>query len=789
MRPSVEPGRVWGRGIEWDAVLAVLARHTRTPMGHELAAAARPLRDLEAIRLALDLTAEARGALGLAGPPPLDAVPDVRPALDRARMPGSSLDGAELLSFVALLEAAPRLAAYGRRVKSVAPVLAAQAEALPYARELRDALRHALDEEGAVTDRASPRLAQLRRTVRDRRRRIVSELERIVQGLEGGERYVTVRHGRYVIPVRAEARGRVRGIVHDRSQSGQTLFVEPQSVVEANNDLVEAQRAEEAEAARILAELTGHVRVRAADLDRLLEGVGEIDWAAARAQTAERMKATAPVVRADTGVLLRGARHPLLLAQGWEDPARTVVPVDLELDRERPLLVVTGPNAGGKTIALKTLALCALLAHIGCHVPAAEGACVPLLDGLFAIVGDDQSVADNLSTFSAFVKQVREVLALADRGSLVLLDELGAGTDPDDGAALAQAILEELDERGALVMATTHLEPLKVFASTHPRARNASVEFDATTLAPTFRLLYDRPGQSYALAIASRLGLGAELIARAHAHRSAHAARLSELLEQLDASARREAESAIALERRERESAARLEAARRAEAEAEERARGIVARARAESTALVAEIRRSLAVEWERLRAADRSKRTIEESRRRVAGVAARLVTVQPASSPATPELAAGAAVVADHLGLRGELVSVAGAMATVRAGTITVRVPVQALRPAASAPEGAVTPARARGRLTLPEKAGIATELHLIGRTTDEARDLVEHYLDDAFVAGLPSVRLVHGKGTGALRRAVRDLLSAHPLVESFREGEPSEGGAGATVAALKVS
>lgn len=760
-------------------------------MGRERAVTACPLRDPEAIDRALDLTSEARQALGLAGPPPLDGIPDVRPALERARMPAATLDGAELLSFVALLEAPPRLAAHGRRVKSVAPALAALAEDLPHARELREALRRALDDEGAVTDHASPRLAQLRRTVRDRRRRIVSELERIVHGLEGGERYVTVRHGRYVIPVRAEARSRVRGIVHDRSQSGQTLFVEPQSVVEANNDLVEAQRAEEAEVARILAELTGHVRARALDLDRLLEGVAEIDWAAARAATAERMGATRPRVSAGGGVSLRRARHPLLLAQGWDDPARTVVPVDLALERDRPLLVVTGPNAGGKTIALKTLALCALLAHVGGHVPAAEGAALPLLDGLFAIVGDDQSVADNLSTFSAFVKQMREVLALADEDSLVLLDELGAGTDPDDGAALAQAILEALDERGALVMATTHLEPLKVFASTHPRARNASVEFDTATLAPTFRLLYDRPGQSYALAIASRLGLGAELIARAHAHRSAQAARLSELLERLDASARREAENAIALEHRERESAARLEAARRAEAEAEARARTIVARARAESAAMVAEIRRSLAGEWERLRGAERSKRSIEESRRRVATVAARLVPAAPSTASAPPELAAGAAVVADHLGLRGELVSVAGAMATVRSGTITVRVPVRALRPLAAGPEAAAAPARRpeRGRLTLPETAALAAELHLIGRTTDEARDLVEHYLDDAFVAGLPSVRLVHGKGTGALRRAVRDLLSGHPLVESFREGEPAEGGAGATVAALKVS
>src|SRR2546425_7029643 len=231
------------------------------------------------------------------------------------------------------------------------------------------------------------------------------------------------------------------------------------------------------------------------------------------------MAATAPVIAPARSVALRGARHPLLLAQGWSDASRTVVPMDLELGPDGPRSVITGPNAGGKTIALKTLAVHALMAQVGCHLPAEEGSRLPVFDDVFAIIGDDQSVAENLSTFSAFVKQVREILDAADARSLVLLDELGAGTDPDEGAALAQAILEELAERGALVIATTHLEPLKAFASTHPRARNASVEFDTATLAPNFRLRYDQPGQSYALTIAARLGLDAELIARASAHR------------------------------------------------------------------------------------------------------------------------------------------------------------------------------------------------------------------------------------------------------------------------------
>jgi DNA mismatch repair protein MutS2 len=673
--------------------------------------------------------------------------------------------------------------------RPVAAAVAAHAEELPRLTDLRDILRHALEDDGSLTDRASPRLRSLRQQVRERRRRLVADLERMLAA-EGervfADRFVTVRHGRYVLPVRAEARQRLRGIVHDRSQSGQTIFVEPEGVVEANNDLVQALREEEQEAARILAELTAAVRARLPEIERLVEAVGDLDWLFVRAHVAERMAATAPTVTATGPVALAAARHPLLLAQAWRDPARAVVPVDIELSPERPLLLITGPNAGGKTIALKTLALCALLAQVGCHVPAAEGSRLPVFERLYAIIGDEQSVAENLSTFSAFVKQIREVLAGAGDRSLVLIDELGAGTDPDEGAALARAILENLADRGALVVATTHLEPLRAFASTEPRARNASVEFDTRTLAPTFRLRYDVPGQSYALAIAGRLGLAPALIDRAQAHRSADAAHMSQLIASLDEATRTEAERTLALERRESETAARLAAAREAEAGAATRARELVERAKAEAAALLTEVRRAVGAEWERLKRADRSRPALEDSRRRLREIGARVAPAPAGPLPEAP-LAPGMAVAAEHLGLRGQLVAIAGDSATVRAGAISVRVPVSALRPAAEAP--ATRPAPRPGERGDAPVRTVAPELMLIGRTTDEARDLVEKYLDDAFMAGVAHVRLVHGKGTGALRKAVRGLLAEHPLVDSFRDGEPAEGGAGATVAALKVS
>jgi DNA mismatch repair protein MutS2 len=805
MTQTVEAGRIWGRGTEWDAVRALLASEAATEMGRERARTAEPLSVASEVDTALEITAQARLALGAEGAPPLDGIPDIRATLDRCRPEGSVLDGAELALLIPALDAGPRLFAYGRALEAVAPLIARNAQRVPRLSDVRDGLRRALDDDGALTDRASARLGQVRREIREGRRRVVADLERLIQS-EGervfAERFVTLRHGRYVVPVRAEARGRVRGIVHDRSQSGQTLFVEPEATVEANNDLVQLVREEEQESARILAELTASVRLHADDIATLMEAVGDLDWAFARAALAERMQATRPVVEAEGDVLVRAARHPLLLAQSWRDPSRPVMPVDIELTRARPLLIVTGPNAGGKTIALKTLALLCLLTQTGCHVPAAEGARLPLFARIYAIIGDDQSVAENLSTFSAFVKQIREVVAGADRHALVLLDELGAGTDPDEGAALAQAILEELDARGALVVATTHLEPLRAFASTHARARNASVEFDTATLAPTFRLVYDRPGQSYALAIAARLGLGQSLIMRAQSHRSQHAARLGELLAQMDERSRTDADKTREIERRESETAARLAAARELESEASTRARATVERAKSEATALLTEIRRAVSAEWEHLKRSERSRPALDESRRRLSEVSARLApAIIP--EPNHETLEPGMPVSAAHLGLHGEIVAIAGGTATVSTGSVTVRVPVTALRRAERAaalrgrPES-VTWGASKGPPSPPTRDNGGTEdggrrapseLLLLGRTTDEARDLLEKYLDDAFLGGLVNVRLIHGKGTGALRKAVRALLAEHPLVESFRDGEPSEGGAGATVAALKVS
>ncbi len=773
-------------------------------MGRERALALEPSTDLTRIQAALSETRQGRRALGEAGPPPWEVIPDVRVTLERARAAGAVVEGRELVALIPLLEAAGRLAGYGRSITPVAPELGPSLSGLPAVGPLRDLLRRSLDEDGAVRDEASPELRRLRGRLRELRRALIKRLEGFFQqpGAEllFQERYVTVRHGRYVLPVLAGAKTRFRGIVHDRSQSGATLFVEPESVVDDNNELVQVEREEDALVLQVLAALTDAVHAALPELERLVEGLGAADLVFARAELAERMEAVEPVVSDERVVDVHGSRHPLLLAQGWAPAGatgkRSVVPVDLFLDAERPLLVITGPNAGGKTVALKTLGLFAIMAQAGLHVPALPDARLPRFTRLFAIIGDDQSVAENLSTFSAFVKQLREVIEHVDAESLVLLDELGAGTDPDDGAALAQAVLEELAERGALCAASTHLEPLKGFAATHPRARNASVEFDGDRLEPTFRVVYDRPGQSYALAIGARLGLPPRLIERARAHRSTQQAALQELIARLDTRDRQEAERTAQLDRRERESAARV---RRAEADAEAArtdAREALTRARGDAQRLIADIRRAVNAEWDTLKRGERTRQGLDASRRRLLEAGQRAAGPAPEEEPsdAGREALPGDRVAIAHLGLKGDVLAVTNGNATVRAGAVTVKVPARALRVlrrGASEAADAAPPATRAATHTLrqPLRGAVGSELHLIGRTADEARETLEKYLDDAFLAGLDSVRIIHGKGTGKLRRTVHELLATHPLVAEHRPGALHEGGEGATVAQLRTA
>ncbi len=585
-----------------------------------------------------------------------------------------------------------------------------------------------------------------------------------------------------MIPVRDDARRAVRGIIHDRSQSGATVFVEPEETIPLNNELTRLCLLERDEEQRVLGELTDAVRHVLPALAELVEGLGALDLIFARAALAERLQAAEPEVDAGGDLDLRAARHPLLVAQRWgaAPGAGEVVPVDLRVPADRPGLVLSGPNAGGKTVALETAGLLVLMAQAGCHIPAAPGSRVPLADQVLAVIGDEQSLAQDLSTFSSFVRQVREILDVVGPGSLVLLDELGAGTDPIEGAALGAALLEALLDRGARVIVTTHLEPLKVFAQVEPRLQNATVAFDAERLEPTFRLEYGHPGPSHALTIGQRLGLPPEVIARARTHVGEESRRLEALLATLEARTRdAETRGAVAA-RREAEAATALAAARVAAERARTEARRDPARGGAAGPGAPGR------------RAAPGGPGARPPQDRPGRG-AARGAGGLPAAARRGGDAPAGAG--------RERRARPAGRGPAPRvwdSGGAWWRSPAawSPCRPGASrcgwrgarsSPPWAAGPRRPAAAVSFPVREDVARELRLLGLTSDEARAAVEKFLDDAVLAGHREIRLVHGKGTGALRRAVEGCLRGHPLVGQFRLAEPSAGGAGVTVVALE--
>jgi DNA mismatch repair protein MutS2 len=778
-----------GDVLGWTAFQSLLARFAATPYGRDRAGDLRPVRDdLAAVHAALAETGEARRALTAEGPPPWDGVTDIRPALARSVPEGAALDGPTLWALGRTLGAAARLAAYGRAIAAPAPGLADRCRAVPACEPLAAAIEHQLDPDGRLLDRASPRLRAIRGHLHALRREIEARLTRLLDRADIApalqERYVTVRNGRSVLPVRGDARRAVRGIVHDRSGSGATLFVEPEEVVELNNQLVQRALEERDEELRLLTELTAQVHASLPELSRLVDGLGALDLAFARAALAERLGATAPEV-ADGGDLeLRAARHPLLLVQRGER-GTPVVPVDLLLPADRPALVITGPNAGGKTVALETVGLLVLMAHAGCHLPVEPGGRVPFTDQVLAVIGDEQSLAQDLSTFSSFVRQVGDILVTATARTLVLLDELGAGTDPAEGAALGAALVEALLDRGARVVATTHLEPLKVFAETEPRCRNASVAFDAERLEPTFRLEYGRPGPSYALTIGERFGLPEPVIARARVHLGEAGRRLEALIADLVAR-ERAADAAVAeATRREADAAQALARAEQARLRAEAEAARVRREAHADARQVLVEARRQVGQELDRLKAEDVTRRQAQEAYHRLRSAEAELSP--PPSPPIEAEALAEGEVRLRTLGLRGRVVAEDAEMVTVQAGRLTVRVPRSELEAVpVAAPTGRRPVATRAATVSVRVRDGASRELNLLGRTTDEARPAVEKFLDDALLAGYDSVRVVHGKGTGALRRAVEELLRGHPLVARFRPGGPGEGGTGATVVDL---
>jgi DNA mismatch repair protein MutS2 len=762
--------------LELTTVRELLAEHTSFAPGRERALSLEPETDLAAAERLQDETAAAKALVRATPSAGLRGAQDIRDPLRRADL-GGILDPEQLLAIGATVRAAQALFSDVHPY----PPLAARARFARPPTAVADAIEHAIGGTGEVLDRASAALA----TARAELRAAQAGLQRRLDGLLRSDlaRYlqdpiVTQRGGRYVVPVKSEYRGAVKGIVHDSSASGATVFIEPLEVLEANNRVREAELAEQQEVQRILDGLSRTVERGTEDLHATLEALSALDVILAKAQLAEAFASERPALNDKGRLDLIAARHPLLIERGTP-----VVPIDVSLGSDFRVLVITGPNTGGKTVTLKTIGLFVLMAAAGLQIPAERGSAVPVMRRIFADIGDEQSIAQSLSTFSSHLRNVVATLAEAEAGDLALLDEVGAGTDPDEGAALAMAVLETLLARGVLVAASTHYPELKAFALNTPGVTNASVEFDAETLRPTYRVHVGLPGASNAFAIAARLGLDHDVLAKAELH-------LSDLHRSLERTLRE-------AERQRTELASSLEEARvavadatkvmtQAEREAEtvgERAREALKRARIEADELILQARRALRqAESARDEAAKRN--LVDDARAALREAEASRDAAAPAPRPAVlHDIAIGAPVLVDGVSEPGTLIGIdEKGIAEVSSGALRLRVPRESLRPAPRID----APIRSTRTVVQGAAQNIPLQLDLRGARAEEALAELDRYLNSAAVAGYDRVRVVHGKGTGALRNAVREALASHPLVREQAPAAANEGGDGATIVRL---
>ena len=745
--------------LELPAIVARLAAAAATERGSALASSLLPSDDVGEVARRQALTAEAVALLDAGTAPELAGIRDLRGSVERSER-GGMLRADELRG----VSVAVRVALEAKRV-TTAPLLAAQLEPIDDGlRPVADEIERCVEDDGAdLRDTASPRLRKLRAEVRNGGARVRDELARVARSSDVRdalqETFLAERGGRPVLAVRASARAAVPGIVHDASSTGQTLFVEPFAVVELNNRLAEAAADAREEAERILQELSASVAAHGPALVLLVEATGAVDLALACASLSRGWRG-APVSVGDE-VRLLGARHPLL------DPA-TAVPIDLDLGTTRAL-VISGPNTGGKTVALKTLGLAALLHQCGLRPPADETT-LPVFDQVLADIGDRQSIEMSLSTFSGHVRTLVSVLESATGRSLVLLDEVAAGTDPEEGSALAQALVARLARQARLTVVTTHYGALKEWASATEGVANAATGFDPETDAPLYRIALGRPGTSHALRVAERLGLDPTVVADARSRVAPERLRMTELLAEAEAAERTasatRAEAVAALSRaREREARLERELARvaasadRVKAEAFAAAQRELAEARSELRELRDELKRARRVRRESDQ--DRALGTATER----AGRAERALADLSVPLPLIAPLAEGDPVEAPEVGVRGTIASIRGDQAeVVGAAGQRVRIPLARLRPSRErAPEEREPAVRVRTSAS----GDVSDQLDVRGLTAQETREQVRRLVDDAALAGLAEVRVVHGRGTGALRKAVREELASHPLVE----------------------
>lgn len=771
--------------LEFDKVLERLAGQTLSALGRERAAALRPAADLDVVRRFQAETEEGHNILRLEPSADFGGWYDVREPVRRAAR-GQVLDGGPLFQIGQTVGAVRTQKKFFTDRRERYPLLAGLADTMLVFPELEKRLVKSILPGGEVADGASARLADLRRRLQAGRLQVRERLERLVRS-PAQQKYlqepiITIREGRYVVPVKIEFRSQVPGLVHDQSASGATLFVEPMAVVDKNNELRRLEAAEKQEILKILTELSAAVAQAAGGILPAVDQLGHFDFVLAKARLSRQMAAVPPLLADGASLSFSRARHPLI--------RENVVAVDGRVGLDFDLLVLTGPNTGGKTVVLKTIGLLVLMAQSGLHVPASSCA-VGVFDRVFADIGDEQSIENSLSTFSSHMANLVGIIGEVGAKSLVLADELGTGTDPTEGAALAQAILDELHRRGTRGVVTTHYGELKEFATKRDRVENASVEFDLETLEPTFRLITGRPGRSYAFEIALRLGMPETVVSRARSFLAPEQRQTAELLRRLEET-RQEAERRLEAAGQEAREASGLKQRYEAElaglldkkAAIKERAvleaQELIRQVRRESEEIVRELRRQINAGTNR-----EKEQAIQQAR---SGIG-RLGAVLP--DPAVPEMEEGAperleggeAVFIPRLGQQGvTLGPPRDGEVQVQVGAVKVNLSLAEVRRAAAAPVS-VPPPAAGTVVVQKTRDDVRMQLDLRGLRAEEALAELEKYLDEAFLAGLPRAYIIHGLGTGVLRAAVRNHLKSDGRIRSFRPGDRGEGGLGVTV------
>ncbi len=769
------------RVLEWDKVLARVSEYASFSMGKKRVSQLLPSSESEVVQENLALTTKAAEQLWKHNDPPFGGAVDIQAVINRAKI-GGILDGSQLLQVAGVLYCAGQIRQYLGRSEDDWEAFTLRLAHLPH---IVADIHRCLGDEGMVKDTASPELASIRQRMRSLANRVRDKLDSIVHSSRTQkllqESIITLRSGRYVVPVKAEHKSQFPGIVHDQSASGATFFMEPAAVVELNNQLRLAEQDEKREIQRILRRLSRLVEAEAQALTTTILTLAELDFIFAKAKYSHHIEGVEPKITQRQIRIIRG-RHPLLDGH--------VVPVDLWIGDKYHILVITGPNTGGKTVTLKTVGLFCLMAQAGLHIPAQDGSEIAVFDGIYADIGDEQSIEQSLSTFSSHMSNIVGILNEIDSRSLVLLDELGAGTDPTEGAALATSLLEFLRVRQVTTVATTHYSELKNFAYANDDVENASVEFDIKTLRPTYHLSIGIPGKSNAFAIASQLGLCDEVVQKAKSMLSDEQVHVEDLIGEIETNRR--------TSRQEREEAERLRAdyeklkerynrmtqevavKRNALMEdARREAEGLVNQAKRDLDLLVGELRRQQNVDLEKLVHEKRLSLTKQQRKLQAPPV------VKPVS--AIPDnLKVGEQVRINSLNQVGHVIqfSSSGDEVQVQAGIMKVNVKLSDLERVKEvkkygAPKSTVSAGKSKS-------ATISPELDLRGLTVEEALISVDKYIDDAFLSSLAQVLIIHGKGTGALRDAIREQLKNHPQVKAFRLGDPSEGGSGVTAVEL---